>query len=56
MTTRHWLLQHAEDVALVLGVALVGIGTGLEYGLGFGLMTVGTLAVAYGVWITERRH
>lgn len=44
----------AEDYALLLGVCLVGVGTGIEYGVGFGLLSVGALCTAYGVWITER--
>ena len=48
-------LDHAEDIALVVGTVLLGTGVGLAFGLAFGLITIGALAVAYGVWITDRR-
>lgn len=46
--------KHAEDVALAGGVIAVGVGAGLSFGAGYGLMSAGALSVAYGVWITER--
>ena len=53
-TVPELLAAHAEDIALLVGVILLGAGAALKFGAGVGLMTVGVLAVAYGVWITER--
>lgn len=50
-----FLTDHAEDLALALGTLLIGVGTGTAFGFSFGLLAVGALMVAYGVWITERR-
>jgi len=49
------LADNAEDISLAIGTLLVGLGSGAAYGWPYGLMAVGVLAVAYGVWITERR-
>lgn len=49
------LAHHAEDIALLMGVLLLGIGAGAAFGVPYGLMVAGFLSVAYGVWITERR-
>ena len=46
--------QHAEDIALASGAALVGTGVALAVGIAFGMVSFGTLCIAYGVWITER--
>jgi len=48
------LTKHAEDLALLVGSTLLGIGAGGAFGWPAGLMVVGALLVAYGVWITRR--
>lgn len=49
------LAEHAEDLALAAGTAAATFGAGTTFGPGYGFMVFGALAVAYGVWITERR-
>jgi hypothetical protein len=48
-----WLSDHAEDVALALGVAAITAGVSLRVGLWAALVTFGVLSVTYGVWITK---
>ena len=48
-----WLRTNAEDVSLGLGSVCIAIGTGIAFGYGFGLIALGVLMVAYGVWITR---
>lgn len=48
------LAEHAEDLALLFGTCAIGIGAGIAFGAGYGLIAAGAIAVAYGVWITER--
>ena len=50
----HSIAKYAEDIALVVGCALFVIGAGGAFGWPYGVMVVGILAIAYGVWITER--
>lgn len=47
--------SHAEDIALVVGAAVLSVGIGLTFGVGPALICAGLLLVAYGVWITDRR-
>ena len=49
------LLEYAEDVALLLGAALLSVGSGLVFGAGYALMALGVLLVAYGVWISPTK-
>lgn len=49
------LAEHAEDIALSVGALALSVGIGLGFGFAFGLIAVGILAIAYGIWITERR-
>ena len=46
---------HAEDLALAIGATALSAGIGLEFGYPCGLIALGAIALAYGVWITERR-
>lgn len=49
------LADSAEDMSLAAGSLVLAIGSGAAFGWPYGLMTLGALLVAYGVWITERR-
>lgn len=50
------LAEHGEDLALASGALMLGAGVGMQFGVAFGLMAVGALLVAYGVWITTGRR
>lgn len=45
------LATHAEDVALLAGALMLGIGAAAAFGWAYGLMIAGALSVAYGVWV-----
>ena len=49
------LKHHAEDIALIAGAVGITLGTGIQFDAGIACIVFGTLATAYGVWITERR-
>lgn len=49
-------VNHAEDIALTVGALMLAVGAALLFGAPAGLLTLGALLVAYGVWITERRR
>lgn len=38
---------------LVAGALVVGVGVGLQFGLGYGLISLGAIAVAYGAAILK---
>lgn len=46
------IAEHAEDIALATGTVLCGVGAGVAFGVGIGILVFGALVVAYGVWIT----
>ena len=46
------LKESAEDVALSVGALFVSVGVGIAFGYAFGLIALGVLLIAYGVWIT----
>jgi len=39
------------NVALLVGLVLVGIGVGVEFGVGFGLLAAGALIVCLTVYV-----
>lgn len=49
------ILEHIEDIALVLGSISLAMGTAFQFGASYGLMSAGLLSIAYGVWISPRR-
>lgn len=49
------LAEHAEDVALSVGLVMLGVGCGAAFGWPFGLMVVGALLVVLGFWLAWRR-
>lgn len=50
-----WLAAHAEDIALFGGATLLAVGVASAFGVPFGLMIAGVLAIGYGLLIIERR-
>ena len=45
---------HAEDIALAVGAALLAAGLGWRLGWWAALVTIGALAIAYGLFITPK--